>query len=83
MRSLLCPLLETPNLRCRGDSPPAILSARRPANPATPYIIAATHLVIPVPHFVIGTKACPGLRSGMRPPIALHPGSPPAKRAEL
>ena len=35
MRSLLCPLLETPNLRCRGDFPPAILSARRPANPAT------------------------------------------------
>ena len=32
---------------------------------------------------VVGTKACPGLRSGMCPSINLDAGSPPAKRAEL
>ena len=35
------------------------------------------------PAWAIATKACPGLRSGMCPPINLDAGSPPAKRADL
>ncbi len=35
------------------------------------------------PAWAIAMKACPGLRSGMCPPINLDAGSPPAKPAEL